>query len=76
MHKHSKKVIVFKTDKKNLTYREMIQKALKEFEGLIEWNVDLEDSDKILRIECTALSPEDIIQKMEKAAFFCEELKD
>ncbi|MBO9703025.1 MAG: hypothetical protein J7604_22615 [Sporocytophaga sp.] len=76
MREQFKNVLVFKTDKKVLTYQEMVQEALMDYKDIIKWNVDMDDQDKVLRIECDSLSAEEIILKMKQAEFFCEELKD
>ncbi len=76
MREQFKNVLVFKTDKKVLTYQEMIHEALIEFNDKISWTVDMDDQDKVLRIECDSLSAEEIILKMKQAEFFCEELED
>ncbi len=76
MRKQFENVLIFKTDKKVLTYQEMIQQALMEYSDQISWSVDMDDQDKVLRIECNSLSPEEIILKMRQAEFFCEELED
>jgi len=76
MKEQFKNVLVFKTDKKVLTYQEMVQEALMEYKDMIKWSVDMDDHDKVLRIECDSLSAEEVILKMKQAEFFCEELKD
>ena len=76
MREQFKNVLVFKTDKKVLTYQEMVQEALTDYKDTISWSVDMDDHDKVLRIESDSVTAEEIIFKMKKAEFFCEELKD
>ena len=45
-------------------------------EGIQKWNVDLQDRDKILRIEARDLSPKIIEHTLLRAGYFCEELED
>lgn len=39
-----------------------------------EWNFDLEDCDKILRIESAAVPPETVITILNSQGFYCREL--
>lgn len=68
-------VLVFKT---NLKYRKQIAAVtphLATLQGVLRWNVDLDDCDKILRIEandlCSARKVEDTLVR---AGYFCQEL--
>lgn len=76
MRKQFENVLVFKTHKKVLTYQEMIEEALIEYNDKISWTVDMDDHDKVLRIESDTVVAQDIINKMKDADFFCEELMD
>ena len=40
------------------------------------WNIDLDDCDKILRIECEALKVEEIIDSLYQTGIWSEELQD
>ena len=42
---------------------------------ILDWNVDVEDIDNILRTESENLSPETIEQLVKKAGFDCSHLK-
>ncbi len=44
--------------------------------GIIKWNVDLKDADKILRIETVNLQPAKIKGLVKRAGYNCEELSD
>lgn len=69
-------VLIFKTNiryKKNVT---AIQPHIATHPGVIRWNVDLKDADKILRIETVALHPAKIEGLVKSAGYYCEELKD
>ena len=68
-------VLVFKT---NLRYKKQVSALsaqMSNVPGIVRWNVDLDDIDKILRIEaweaCCARKVEDA---MVQAGYFCEEL--
>jgi hypothetical protein len=69
-------VLVFKTDKNVSNYTEQVKEALEEFHNKISWNLDLDDRDKILRVESVLITPDQIIEKMRAADFYCEELED
>lgn len=66
-------VFVFKTNLQNAFEVEKI-KVLDNIKGIVHWNMDLEDCDKILRVVATGVRPERIIQVMGGLNFSCEEL--
>lgn len=41
-----------------------------------KWSFDLEDCDRVLRVETNSLSPEEINHVLRTAGFDCEELED
>lgn len=41
-----------------------------------KWNFDLEDCDRILRVEAFTLQAGVIIEKLNREGFFCAELED
>jgi hypothetical protein len=67
-------VLVFKT---NLRYKKQVN-ALKphidKLEGILRWNVDLYDTDRILRIESQDLCPRTVEDTLKGAGYYCEEL--
>lgn len=69
-------VLVFKTDKNVSNYTEQVKEALDVFDKEISWNLDLDDRDKILRVESLMVTPEQIIDRLKAAGFYCEELED
>lgn len=69
-------VLVFKT---NIRYKKQlnaIQPLIATQPGILKWNVDLSDIDKILRIETIDLPPEKIETLVTNAGYYCEELKE
>jgi hypothetical protein len=67
-------ILVFKT---NLRYRKNILHAgdfLNQLQGIIRWNVDLHDKDKVLRIEAKDLNPRIVESTLSNAGYSCEEL--
>ena len=69
-------ILVFKT---NIRYKKQVNavsRHINTIDGIIRWNVDLDDKDKILRIETTSLSPRVIENTLLQAGYSCEELED
>jgi hypothetical protein len=67
-------VLVFKT---NLRFKKQINAVtphINNLQGIARWNVDLDDTDKILRIESVDLSPRSVEATLQQAGYFCEEL--
>jgi copper chaperone CopZ len=69
-------ILVFKT---NLRFKKQVTAVttcLNSIDGIVKWNVDLQDKDKVLRIEARDLSPQVIKHTLHRAGYFCEELED
>jgi hypothetical protein len=69
-------ILVFKTNvqyKKNL---KQVMPHLNEMKGVIKWNIDFHDRDKILRIVGNDLSPRVVENTLKNAGYTCEELTD
>ena len=69
-------ILVFKTSiryKKNISY---IMPHFEKFEGIKDWNVDLKDRDKILRVKALNVLPSSIERLVKNAGFYCDELPD
>jgi hypothetical protein len=67
-------VLVFKT---NVTSKKKVSKVsplLTSFPAIQQWNFDLEDCDKILRIVATNLHPNSVESLLHTAGFSCQEL--
>lgn len=69
-------VLVFKT---NLRYKKQVSALASHMSGLpgiYRWNVDLDDVDKILRIEAgEQCCPRNVEATLVQAGYFCEELQ-
>jgi hypothetical protein len=69
-------VYVFKT---NVRYKKNVHELAVHLDMIADikrWNVDLQDKDKILRIEASDLSPKAVEQTLQNAGYFCLELVD
>jgi len=54
-----------------------IRPYFKQVNAILDWNIDTEDVDKILRIEAhESLTEQDVINLMHLKGFYCEPLKD
>lgn len=72
-----KTVLVFKTSVETDSNIYQLQPVLNQLMNQNEtWNFDLEDCDKILRVECVSLKASVIIEKITNAGFICAELSD
>ena len=69
-------VLIFKTNIRYKKHINAIEHHIAKQPGIIKWNVDLKDADKILRIETINLHPAKIESLVKKAGYNCEELKD
>ena len=69
-------VLVFKT---NVRYKKDVTELgnrLGQFADINRWNFDLQDCDRILRIEAADISPRVIENTLTQAGYLCEELHD
>ena len=69
-------VLVFKTSIAAPGHIKAIKPHLNSLSGVTNWNFDLEDIDKILRIMGTNISASEVESKIRQAGYYCEELKD
>ena len=69
-------VLVFKTNILSDEDVEKIGRVLTSESNITRWNIDRDDIDKVLRIECDQLQPEAVIKLLHDAGFECEELPD
>ena len=69
-------ILVFKTNVRNKKHITEIANRLDQFSDINRWNFDLQDRDRILRIEADDLSPKLIENTLKEAGYFCEELGD
>jgi hypothetical protein len=69
-------VLVFKTNISSEYEIERLKELFASHENIIRWNVDRQDVDKVLRIECGIINPTTIVNLLRNAGFECEELPD
>jgi hypothetical protein len=68
-------ILVFKT---NIHQEEQLAKVdrILNKKGILHWNVDKHDIDKVLRIEAMDVGPEEVIHWLQIEGLECEELPD
>jgi hypothetical protein len=69
-------VLVFKTNICSDNDLKILAKLFGQGSKVSRWNVDVEDIDKVLRIEGESIDPTHIINVICSAGFECEELPD
>ena len=67
-------ILIFKTNILTEADKECIQKTLDTFDTIQQWTVDLQDTDRVLRIVSESLTPEQVISVIESIGFDCSEL--
>lgn len=68
-------VLIFSTNVAEREQVSKIQPVLSAVSSIKDWNIDLEDCDKILRVVSNDLSPRYIETLMANAGFSCTELE-
>jgi len=68
-------VLVFKTNVSQQTQISKVQALLKTISTIENWNFDLEDCDRILKIVASNLSPRHIESVLQASGINCEELE-
>jgi hypothetical protein len=68
-------VLVFKTNLRFKKHIDAIKPHINTLQGILRWNVDLYDKDKILRIETNNLSARAVEDTLKRAGYYCEELE-
>jgi len=69
-------ILVFKTDVEDKKHVRRLFKLFRTLQGIMRWNVDLHDDDKVLRVEAVTVSPRTIEMALHQAGYFCKELED
>ena len=67
-------VLVFKTDVTSKKKVSKVSTLLTSFPAIQQWNVDLDDCDKVLRVVATGLQPASVERLLHTAGFNCKEL--
>ena len=68
-------ILVFKTNLSNTRHIKKIGASLNMHPHIQDWNVDLHDCDKILRVVTERIEPKEVEQIVYELGHYCEELK-
>lgn len=68
-------ILVFKTNVSSKRKVGMVAPLLTSFPSIFKWNFDLQDCDKVLRIEASGLDAASVEQVLFAAGFDCRELE-
>jgi hypothetical protein len=74
--KNAMEILVFKTDVENMKHVRKLYSLLKTIQGVLKWNIDTEDVDKILRVEVVSVAPSKIEMTLQNAGYYCKELQE
>ena len=69
-------ILIFKTNIICKNDYNKIASILNTTKDILTWSIDIEDIDKVLRIESIQNNTQDIIITINQAGFICEELPD
>jgi len=69
-------ILVFKTNIENMKHVSKLYPLLKAIKGILKWNIDTEDVDKILRVETVNVAPTKIEMALQSAGYYCKELEE
>jgi len=69
-----KQILVLKTSLAAKSEIKRIGILLDSHPQIVEWNVDLEDCDKVLRVACYGLTETDIAEVLRRAGYKAEKL--
>jgi len=68
-------ILVFKTNLTDTKRISDVESSLDIHPHIIQWNVDLNDSDNILRIVSNQIEGKEVEQLLFSAGYYCEELE-
>jgi len=68
-------ILVFKTNLTDAWHIQEVSASLDVHPHIMQWNVDLHDCDKVLRVVSKDVEAREIEQLVNKAGYHCEELQ-
>ena len=69
-------ILIFKTNIHKESDVEKVASLMVDDPRIKKWTIDLEDIDKVLRIESVHMQEQEIIERIIKAGYRCEALND
>lgn len=71
------KLFIFKTNIETKRMTRLLKPYFNSVTSIVDWHIDVQDVDKVLRIEAKeSLTEQDIIHLIQTKGFYCEPLKD
>lgn len=70
------KILVFKTNVQQQEQVNRVKALLQPVLSIVDWNFDLSDRDRILRVVTHGLPPRFIESLLETSGLYCQELED
>lgn len=71
-----KDLFILRTDIDKRSEFLRVKYDLEKMEGVQSCTIDLEDCDKVLRVECENIPMSSIVEEVRSLGYFCEELAD
>ena len=68
-------ILIFKTNTAGKKQKKKLFPLLRKIEGIIRWNIDLEDSDRVLRVVAFHVSPQTVENTLTQAGYYCKEME-
>ncbi len=68
-------ILVFKTNLSNIEHVGKVTLPLNDHPHILDWNVDLHDSDNVLRVVAKNIPASEVQSIISTAGYLCEELK-
>jgi len=68
-------IFVFRTNINTHLDKQVVKELLGNNEGIMEWSVDLQDCDRVLRVVTPTKTAEDIIELITGTGYECHELE-
>lgn len=68
-------ILVFKTNLTDVDRIRDVESSLDVHPNIFKWNVDLHDSDNILRVVANDIAGKEVETMLLNAGYYCEELK-
>ncbi|HEX8529543.1 MAG TPA: hypothetical protein VF646_05950 [Cytophagales bacterium] len=69
-------VLVFETNIRHKRELRQVAQLLGAEKRIAQWNVDLDDCSRVLRVEARCLTPAEVIALLGRAGYACQELPD
>ncbi len=69
-------VLVFETNIRHKWELRQVARLLGAEKRIAQWNVDLDDCSRVLRVEARYLTPAEVIALLGQAGYACQELPD